>query len=96
MFCWTLLTGNTADTPFLIGVTDDLASAQRITEPHLLSGRAFLSYIEAVRPAMTADTLDSCYVRTGLTWLGRLTTSRRVRWSRSDVLACASGWTHAT
>jgi hypothetical protein len=88
MFCWTLLTGDTADTPFLIGVTDDLADAQRMTEPHLLSGRAFLSYIEAVRPAMAVDSLDSCYVRTGLTWLGRLTTSNRVKWSRRD----AHGW----
>jgi hypothetical protein len=89
MFCWTLLTGNTADTPFLIGVTDDLADAQRMTEPHLLSGRAFLSYIEAVRPAMTVDNLDSCYVRTGLTWLGRLTTSKRVKWAQRDIRGCS-------
>jgi hypothetical protein len=85
MFCWTLLTGNTADTPYLLGVTDDLAGAQRMSEPHLLTGRAFLSYIEAVRPAMTVDGLDSCYVRTGLTWLGRLTTDNRVTWVRRDA-----------
>jgi hypothetical protein len=88
MFCWTLLTGNTADTPYLMGVTDDLAVAQRMSEPHLLSGRAFLSYIEAVRPAMRADGLDSCYVRTGLTWLGRLTTGNQVAWSYRDT----RGW----
>lgn len=80
MYCWTLLTRDISATPFLMGVTDDLAKAQRLSEPHILSGRAFLGLIELVRPAMSVHSLDTCYVRTGLTWLGRLTNSGRVGW----------------
>jgi hypothetical protein len=84
MYCWTLLSGNTADVPILMGVTDDLAEAMRVCEQHLEAGKAFLGYIEAVRPAMSVHSLDSCYVRTGRTWTGRVTSSRKVRWEERD------------
>ncbi len=84
MYCWTLLSRNISDTPYLMGVTGDLARAQRITEPYLLSGEAFLSYIEAVRAAMTVHGLDTCYVRTGRVWIGRRTRSCRVRWEERE------------
>jgi hypothetical protein len=86
MYCWTLLTRDINATPYLLGVTDELAKAQRLTEPHLISGPAFLCLIETVRAAVTVHGLDSCYVRPGPDWLGRLTTNGRVRWD-----ACARG-----
>jgi hypothetical protein len=85
VYCWTLLTRDIAETPFLLGVTDELARAQRLTEPHLISGRAVLSYIEAVRPAMTVHSLDTCYVRTGRVWVGRRTARGRVSWQERDA-----------
>src|SRR5215472_11835374 len=84
MYCWTLLSGNTADAPILMGVTDDLAAAMRACEQPLEAGKAFLAYIEAVRPAMVVHSLDSCYIRTGRTWTGRSTTDHRVHWEERD------------
>jgi hypothetical protein len=84
MYCWSLLSANTAQPPFLLGVTDDLARAQRLTEPHLISGQACLSYIEAVLAAMTVHSLDTCYVRTGRLWIGRRTVGGRVSWQEHD------------
>jgi hypothetical protein len=84
MYCWTLLSRDISETPYLMGVTDDLARAQRLCEPDLISGRAFLSYIEAVRTAMTVYSLDTCYVRTGRVWTGRCTIHETVRWDERD------------
>jgi len=84
MYCWNLLTGDISDVPFLMGVTSDLDEAMRICEPYVISGRAFLCYIEAVRPAMTADGLDPCYVRTGRHWIGRRTIHGRVHWEERE------------
>jgi len=80
MYSWTLLTRDVHSTPYLLGVTDDLAKAQWLTEPHLISGEAFICLIETVRAAFTVNGMDSCYVRPGPDWLGRLTTSGQVRW----------------
>lgn len=80
MYCWTLLSPEISATPRLMGVTDDLAKAQKLCEPHLRSRRAFLGFIQAVQPAMTAHGLDMCYVPTGAAWLGRIRRSRRVGW----------------
>ncbi len=85
MYCWTLLTRNIGETPYLMGVTDDLAKAQRIGELHLLSGKAFLCHIAAVRTAITVHGLSTCYVRTGRVWLGRCAHSRRVRWDEREA-----------
>jgi hypothetical protein len=88
MYSWTLLARDVSATPYLIGVTDDLVEAQRLCEPHLESRRAFLGYVEVVRPAMTVDSLDACYVRTGHAWLGRLGSRGRVGWrERTEVRA---------
>jgi hypothetical protein len=84
MYCWTLLSRDIGDTPRLMGVTDSLARAQRLAEPHLVSGAAFLGYIELVRPAISVHGLGSCYVRVGRDWLGRLTTSDLVRWTEQE------------
>jgi hypothetical protein len=85
MYCWTLLSRDICATPYLMGVTDDLATAQKLCEPHLESRRAFLGYIEAVRPAMTVHGLDSCYVPTGPSWLGRLLDSTGVGWREREL-----------
>lgn len=84
MYCWTLLSRDITATPYMMGVTDDLAKAQRLTEPYLVEQRAFVCYIETVRAAITINGLDSCYVRTGRDWLGRLTVSGRVRWDERE------------
>ncbi len=80
MYSWTLLARDVSATPYLMGVTDDLAKAQRLCEPHLESRRAFLGYVEAVQPAITVHSLDASYVRTGRAWLGRLESRGRVGW----------------
>jgi hypothetical protein len=85
MYCWTLLGRNIADTPQLMGVTDDLTRAQRLSEPPLLSGQAFVCIIEAVRPAMSVHSLDTCYVRTGRIWIGRRTATGKAHWRELDT-----------
>jgi hypothetical protein len=85
MYCWTLLTRNFGETPYLMGVTDDLAKAKRLGEPHLVSGKAFLCHIAAVRPGMTVHSLDACYIRIGREWLGRCTIHGRVKWSERET-----------
>ncbi len=84
MYCWNLLTGDISQGPFLLGVTGDLAGAMRLCEPYIEDGRAFLSYIEAVRPVMSVDGLDPCYVRTGLYWVARRTIRGKVRWEEHE------------
>lgn len=81
MYSWTLLTRKPGDSPYMVGITDDLARARRAAEPHLVSGKAFLCHIEQVRYAMTAFDMSSCYARTGRYWVGRLTSRGRVTWS---------------
>jgi hypothetical protein len=85
MYCWELLSGDTSQGPFLLGVTGDLAEAMRLCEQHVREGRAFLAHIEAVRYAMSVHGMDCCYVRTGLYWVGRRTIHGRVRWEEHDI-----------
>jgi hypothetical protein len=68
--------------PVAMGITDDRGRAMREGEETLGSGGATVVIIEAVRPAMAARTLASCYVRTGVGWLGRRTPGGEVAWSR--------------
>jgi hypothetical protein len=102
MYRWTLVSRNTGEAPSLMGITSDLEVAQRMAEPHLESGAAFLGHIEEVRCAMAASDLTSCYMSTGLYWIGRLGDSGRVFWAERYGAARwhgdrhASGWTHAT
>ncbi len=84
MYCWNLLTRDISEGPFLLGVTGDLAEAMRLCAPYVEDGRALLCYIEAVRPVMSVDGLDPCYVRTGLYWTGRRTTRDKVRWEEHE------------
>jgi hypothetical protein len=65
-----------------MGITDDRGRAMREGEETLDGGGATVVIIEAVRPAMAARTLASCYVRTGVGWLGRRTPGGDVAWSR--------------
>lgn len=68
--------------PVAMGITDDRGRAMREGEETLDGGGATVVIIEAVRPAMAARTLASCYVRTGVGWLGRRTSGGDVAWSR--------------
>jgi len=68
--------------PVAMGITDDRSRAMREGEETLAGGGATVVIIEAVRPAMAARTLASCYVRTGVGWLGRRTPGGDVAWSR--------------
>jgi hypothetical protein len=68
--------------PVAMGITDDRGRAMREGEEALEGGGATVVIIEAVRPAMDAPTLASCYVRTGVGWLGRRTPGGEVAWSR--------------
>jgi hypothetical protein len=68
--------------PVAMGITDNHGRAMREGEETLGSGGATVVIIEAVRPAMAARTLASCYVRTGVGWLGRRTPGGEVAWSR--------------
>ena len=68
--------------PVAMGITDDRGRAMREGEETLGAGGATVVIIEAVRPAMAARTLASCYVRTGVGWQGRRTPEGEVAWSR--------------
>jgi hypothetical protein len=70
------------EAPVAMGITDDRGRAMQEGEDTLGSGRATVVIIEAVRPAMVAPTLASCYVRTGVGWLGRRTPGGEVTWNR--------------
>jgi len=73
------------ESPVAMGITDDRGRAMREGEETLEGGGATVVIIEAVRPAMAARTLASCYVRTGVGWLGRRTPGGDVAWSRFFV-----------
>jgi hypothetical protein len=102
MYSWTLQTRKPDDTPYMLGITDDLGRAQSAAEPHLESGKAFLCHIAEVRYAMDIADLTSCYVCTGLHWVGRLADGGRVAWSEHPGGTGVPGdwdtpgWTHAT
>ena len=65
-----------------MGITDDRGRAMQAAEETLGSGQAVLVIIEAVRPAMAANTLAPCYIRTGVGWMGRCTDAGEVAWKR--------------
>ena len=71
-----------AGSPVAMGITDDRGRAMKAAEETLGSGQAVMVIIEAVRPAMAAQTLAPCYVRTGVGWLGRCTDAGEVAWKR--------------
>ena len=75
------------ETLVAMGISDDRGRAMKAGEETLGSGRAVVVIIEAVRPAMAAQTLAPCYVRTGVGWRGRCTEAGDVAWSRFFVRA---------
>jgi hypothetical protein len=106
-YSWTALSdGNppSGQTSVAMGITDDRGRAMRAGEETLGSGRALMVIIEAVRPAMAAQTLAPCYVRTGVGWRGRRASSGEVDWERffvridpADTLPpyeSLAGWDH--
>ena len=84
MYSWTLLSRDISGTPFLMGITDDLAEAKRLAEPYLISGKAFLCHIEEVQPAISVHGMDSCHEPTGRSWYGRRNNSDGVTWRERD------------
>ena len=70
------------EAPVALGITDDRGRAMMEGEQTLETGRATAVLIEAVRPAMAARTLTSCYVRTGVVWLGGRAPDGEIAWSR--------------
>lgn len=81
MYLWTLLTHKPGDSPYVAGVTDDLAKARLATEPGLKSRKAFVCYIEQVRYAMNATDMSASYASVGRYWVGQLGARGRVRWT---------------
>jgi hypothetical protein len=65
-----------------MGISDDRGRAMKAGAETLESGQAVMVIIEAVRPAMAANTLAPCYLRTGVGWLGRCTYAGDVAWKR--------------
>jgi hypothetical protein len=65
-----------------MGISDDRGRAMRAAEETLDSGQAAMAIIEAVRPAMAAQTLAPCYARIGVGWLGHRTGGGEVAWRR--------------
>jgi F420-dependent oxidoreductase-like protein len=82
VYCWTILTGATADVPRSMGVCRERVKAVSEAEAYLLRGEGFLANVEAVRPSISVYTMNPCYERTGIAWLGRRTRSGTVYWSR--------------
>ena len=80
-YSWTALSGSSGSA-VAMGITDDRGRAMRAGEDSLGSGQAIMVIIEAVRPAMAPRTLAACYVRTGVGWVGRRTSSGEVSWDR--------------
>jgi hypothetical protein len=80
-YSWTALNGASGSS-VAMGITDDRGRAMRAGEECLGSGRAIVVIIDAVRPAMAPTTLAPCYVRTGVSWLGRRTGAGGVSWNR--------------
>jgi hypothetical protein len=81
LFSWTALSGSSGSS-VAMGITDNRGRAMRAGEESLGSGRAVVVIIEAVRPAMTPQTLAPCYVQTGMGWLGWCTYTGEVSWDR--------------
>jgi hypothetical protein len=85
LYCWTIVTGATGVVPQAMGVAKDRRRAELASEPYLHSGEAFVSLIEAVRPAIAVHGLNPFYARTGVVWVGRRGRNGEVTWSRTLV-----------
>jgi hypothetical protein len=81
MYLWTAPGRGTAPFRRASGVSDDQSRAQQAAELLLRTGQAATAYIECAYTAMTAATLNSCYVRTGAGWWAQLSQAGQVVWT---------------
>jgi hypothetical protein len=80
MYLWSLLGTDLSAGPASSGITSDVASAMRLTEPEVANGNAFLCIIEEVTLRISVGGLETVYQSTGRHWIGRRTRARRVFW----------------
>jgi hypothetical protein len=87
MYLWSLLGTDLSAGPASSGITDDVASAMRLTEPEVASGNAFLCIIEEVTPRISVGGLETIYQATGRHWIGRRTRKPGVFWEAKQRTA---------
>lgn len=80
MYLWTA-PGQNAAFRRASGVSDDQSRARQAVELLLRTGQAATAYIECAYTAMTAATLNSCYVRTGAGWWAHVSQAGHVVWT---------------
>lgn len=81
MYLWTAPGRDTAAFRRASGVSDDQSRARQAAELLLRTGQAATAYVECAYTAMTAATLNSCYVRTGAGWWAQLSQAGQVVWT---------------
>ncbi len=89
MYLWTAPGRDTVAFRRASGVSDDQSRARQAAELLLRTGQAATAYIECAYTAMTAATLNSCYVRTGAGWWAQLGQAGHVVWTPFTV-SCGS------
>jgi hypothetical protein len=81
MYLWTAPGRDTAAFRGASGVSDDQSRARQAAELLLRTGQAATAYVECAYTAMTAATLNSCYVRTGAGWWAQVSQAGQVVWT---------------
>ncbi len=81
MYLWTAPGRESAAFRTASGVSDDQSRARQAAELVLRTGQAATAYIECAFTAMTAATLNSCYVRTGAGWRAQVSQAGQVVWT---------------
>jgi PhoPQ-activated pathogenicity-related protein len=81
MYLWTARGPDAAAFRKASGVSDDQSRARQAAELLLRTGEAATAYVECAYTAMTAATLNSCYVRTGAGWWAQLGQAGQVVWT---------------
>jgi hypothetical protein len=81
MYLWTARGPDAATFRKASGVSDDQSRARQAAELLLRTGEAATAYVECAYTAMTAATLNSCYVRTGAGWWAQLSQAGQVVWT---------------
>lgn len=81
MYLWTAPGRDAAAFRKASGVSDDQSRARQAAELLLQTGQAATAYVECAYTAMTAATLNFCYVRTGAGWWAQLSQAGQVVWT---------------
>jgi hypothetical protein len=81
MYLWTAPGSDATAFRKASGVSDDQSRARQAAELLLRTGQAATAYVECAYTAMTAATLNSCYVRTGAGWWAQLSQAGQVVWT---------------